>query len=471
MGIASAFTGDLLLFVAAVLAALEHECAHLIAARRYGYVLDRLVLMPYGAVLSGDLAGMTKREEIVVSVAGPLCNGGTALFFVALWWLFPETYPYTETAASISFSLFLVNLLPAFPLDGGRILLVLLRPIGAARARLVCHIVTFFTAAAVLGYFVYTCFSEPSCSAIVFSALLVAGGFGGGAGFGGFEDIFGSIFQGFGGGASMQRDTTGEDIQLEMRLSFMDAAKGCMKDITYSRNEPCPACKGTGAKDGTAFRSCQKCGGKGQVRFTQETMFGRTIRVGACPDCGGRGKIITDKCPDCKGKGYIRRETKITLNIPAGADTNSYIRKRGYGQASTQGGEAGDLIVVFRVEPHKIFQRKNYDLYVDLPVPFLTATLGGTVKVPDLDDAFDYNIPEGTQSGTTFTVRGKGIKTRNGTGNLYLRVFVEVPEKLTREQRAALENARGAFDLKQYEKAKRYSDNLSALYGKEAYKK
>ena len=297
------------------------------------------------------------------------------------------------------------------------------------------------------------------------------GGFGGGAGFGGFEDIFGSIFQGFGGGASMQRDTSGEDIQLEMRLSFMDAAKGCMKDITYSRNEPCPACKGTGAKDGTAFRSCQKCGGKGQVRFTQETMFGRTIRVGACPDCGGRGKIITDKCPDCKGKGYIRRETKITLNIPAGADTNSYIRKRGYGQASTEGGEAGDLIVVFRVEPHKIFQRKNYDLYVDLPVPFLTATLGGTVKVPDLDDAFDYNIPEGTQSGTTFTVRGKGIKTRSGTGNLYLRVFVEVPEKLTREQRAALENARGAFDLKQYEKAKRYSDNLSALYGKEAYKK
>ncbi len=296
------------------------------------------------------------------------------------------------------------------------------------------------------------------------------GGFGGG-GFGGFEDIFGSIFQGFGGGASMQRDTSGEDIQLEMRLSFMDAAKGCTKEISYSRNEPCPACKGTGAKDGTAFRSCQKCGGKGQVRFTQETMFGRTIRVGACPDCGGRGKIITDKCPDCKGRGYIRRETKITLNIPAGADTNSYIRKRGYGQASTEGGEAGDLIVVFRVEPHKIFERKNYDLYVDLPVPFLTATLGGTVKVPDLDDAFDYNIPEGTQSGTTFTVRGKGIKTRNGTGNLYLRVFVEVPEKLTREQRAALENARGTFDLKQYNKAKRYADNLSALYGKEAYKK
>lgn len=181
MGIASAFTGDLLLFVAAVLAALEHECAHLIAARRYGYVLDQIVLMPYGAVLSGDLTGMTRKEEFAVSVAGPLCNGATALFFVALWWLFPETYPYTEAAATVSLSLCLVNLLPAFPLDGGRILLSLLRPIGAARARLVCRIVTFCTAAAVMGYFVFTCFSEPSYSAMIFSALLIAGAFGGGA--------------------------------------------------------------------------------------------------------------------------------------------------------------------------------------------------------------------------------------------------------------------------------------------------
>ena len=134
-----------------------------------------------------------------------------------------------------------------------------------------------------------------------------AGGAGFG-GFGGFGDIFDSIFQGFGGSASVQRDTTGEDIQLSLGLSFMDAAKGCSKEISYSRNEPCPACNGTGAKGGTAMRTCSKCGGKGQVRYAQETMFGRTVRVGACPDCGGRGKIITEKCPDCKGKGYIRRE-------------------------------------------------------------------------------------------------------------------------------------------------------------------
>lgn len=299
----------------------------------------------------------------------------------------------------------------------------------------------------------------------------MGGGAGGFGGFGGFGDIFDSIFQGFGGGASVQRDTTGEDIQLNMRLSFMDAAKGCNKEISYSRNEPCPACHGTGAKNGTAFNTCKKCGGKGQIRFTQDTMFGRTVRVGACPDCGGRGKIITDKCPDCKGKGFLRRDTKVTLNIPAGADTNSYMRKRGFGQASAEGGEAGDLVVVFQVEPHKIFQRRNMDLYVDLPIPFQTAALGGTVKVPDLDNAFEYTIPEGTQNGTTFMVRGKGIKSRQGTGNLYLRVFVEVPTKLSRDQKRKLQDAGDALEMKQFDKAKKYSDNLSALYGTEAYKK
>ncbi len=297
-------------------------------------------------------------------------------------------------------------------------------------------------------------------------------GMGGGfSGFGGFGDIFDSIFSNFGGSASVQRDTTGEDIERTMELSFMDAAKGCRKTLTYSRNEPCPACSGTGAKGGTAFKPCQKCGGRGQVRFTQETVFGRTVRVGVCPDCGGRGKIVTEKCPDCKGKGYIRRDTTVTLDIPAGADNNSYFRKRGFGQASTAGGVAGDLIVTFRVQPHKIFQRKDLDLYVDLPIPFETAIAGGKVLVPDLDDAFEYDIPEGTQTGQMFTVRGKGIKSRNGTGNLYLRAFVEVPTRLSREQKRAILDAAGGFELKSYEKAKKYSDNLSALYGKDAYKR
>ena len=295
------------------------------------------------------------------------------------------------------------------------------------------------------------------------------GGAGGFGGFGGFGDIFDSIFQGFGGSASVQRDTTGEDIQLTLSLSFMDAAKGCRKDVSYTRNEPCPSCKGTGARGGTAFKTCSKCGGKGQVRFAQETMFGRTIRVGACPDCGGRGKIITEKCPDCKGKGYLRRETHVTLDIPAGADTNSYLRKRGFGQAGADGGAAGDLIVVIRVEPHRIFRRKGMDLYVDLPVPFKTAALGGVVKVPGLDDTFDYTIPEGTQTDTVFTVRGKGIRSGRGTGNLYLRVIVEVPTRLTREQKQRIREAGECVDLRQYDKAKKYADNVGALYGKDPY--
>ena len=297
------------------------------------------------------------------------------------------------------------------------------------------------------------------------------GGMGGAGfgGFGGFGDIFDSIFQGFGGSASVQRDTTGEDIQLSIDLSFMDAAKGCSREISYTRNEPCSSCNGTGAKGGSAMRMCSKCGGKGQVRYAQETMFGRTVRVGACPDCGGRGKIITDKCPDCKGKGFVRRDAKIRIDIPAGADTGSYLRKRGYGQAGTDGGAPGDLIIVIRVEPHKIFQRKNMDLYVELPISFRTAALGGTVKVPGLDDTFDYQIPEGTQSGTTFTVRGKGIKSRNGTGNLYLKVFVEVPTHLTREQKKKISEAADSVDVKQYDKAKKYADNVGALYGINPY--
>lgn len=179
-GLVSAFTGDLLLFLAAALAAAEHECAHAFVARRYGFALDKLVLMPYGAVLSGDIAGIGKKQELAVLVAGPLANAVTALAFVALWWLFPETYPYTEAAASVSFSLFLVNLLPAYPLDGGRILHLLLSPLGERRANAVCRAVTLLTALGVLAYFIWTCFFDAAWTALVFSVLLAAGAFGGG---------------------------------------------------------------------------------------------------------------------------------------------------------------------------------------------------------------------------------------------------------------------------------------------------
>ncbi|MBQ8394795.1 MAG: molecular chaperone DnaJ [Clostridia bacterium] len=300
------------------------------------------------------------------------------------------------------------------------------------------------------------------------------GGFGGGAG--GFEDIsdiFSSIFGGgFSGGARTAQSQVGEDIQREMTLSFMDAAKGCRKTFAYTRNEPCSSCRGTGAKNGTAYSTCSRCQGKGVIQQVQNTMFGRTIRQSVCPDCGGSGRKITDKCPDCKGKGAQRKETTVTIDIPAGVDNGSYMKKKGMGQAAPNGGTPGDLIILFRVEPHKIFVREQFNLKVDLYVPYKTAVLGGTVKVPTIDDTFDLNIPEGTQSGTVFTVRGKGIRSvRGGTGNLIVRVIVEVPVKLSKEQKKGLEAWDAGLELKQHERMRKYSDNVESLYGEKPYEK
>ncbi len=299
------------------------------------------------------------------------------------------------------------------------------------------------------------------------------GGFGGfEGGFGGFEDIFSNIFGGgFGGGARTARSEVGEDIQREMTLSFMDAAKGCKKTVSYMRNVPCESCRGTGAKNGVEYSTCSKCQGKGVVQQVQNTMFGRTIRQSVCPDCNGSGRQIKEKCPDCKGRGFERKETTVTLDIPAGVNTNSYMKKKGMGQA-VQGGMPGDLIVVFRVEPHKIFVRDNFDLKIDLPISFKTAALGGTVKVPTIDETFDFTIPEGTQSGQVFTVRGKGIRSaRGGVGNLILRVLVEVPTKLSKDQKKEIEKLDSDIELKQCERMKKYSDNVESLYGAKPFGK
>ena len=299
------------------------------------------------------------------------------------------------------------------------------------------------------------------------------GGFGGG-GFGGFGDIFSDIFGGFGfgGGGRAAQSQVGEDIEREMTLSFMDAAKGCKKTVSYMRNEPCPSCQSTGAKNGTEFSTCSTCQGRGVIQQVQNTMFGRTVRQSVCPDCNGTGKTIKEKCPDCKGRGSQRKETTVTFDIPAGVDKNSFIRKRGYGQAGAMGGEAGDLIITFRIEPHKLFVRDKFDLKIDLPISYKTAVLGGTVKVPTIDDTFEFTIPEGTQSGQVFTIRGKGIKSaRNGTGNLLVRVIVEVPTKLSKEQKRELEKLDETLELKQHERMKKYADNVEALYGDKPYGK
>ncbi|MDE6000770.1 MAG: J domain-containing protein, partial [Clostridia bacterium] len=253
-------------------------------------------------------------------------------------------------------------------------------------------------------------------------------------------------------------------------LSFLDAIKGCSKEINYMRNQPCTSCNGTGAKDGTAFKKCSRCGGSGKVKFQQDTIFGRTIQVGACPDCGGTGKQITDKCPDCKGKGYQRKETRFTINIPAGVDKDSSLRKRGYGQAAGGGGESGDLYVYFRIEPHKMLRREDRDLYVTVPISYRTAVQGGKIQVPAIDDTLELTVPECTSSGTRFCMRGKGVRTVNGTGNLYVTVEIEVPAKLSRDQLKKLNDYENSVPLKSCDNMQRYANNLSAVYGKKVDK-
>ena len=274
-----------------------------------------------------------------------------------------------------------------------------------------------------------------------------------------------------GGRGETEEDKQGEDIKLEVELSFLDAAKGCKKDITYSRKEPCPDCRSTGAKNGTQYKTCDKCKGTGTIQYVSGNSIFRSVRQGACDACGGKGKVILEKCPTCGGKGYQRKSTTISLTIPAGADNGSYIRKKGYGEASLRGGEPGDLIVVFKVLPHKLFKRKNFDLYIDLPISFATAALGGKVQVPTLDDTVWLDIPEGTQTGKTFTIRGKGINSRLGAGNLNVTVTVEVPSKLTKAEKQRLMDFDSDIELKQYDKMKKYDDAMQALYGKSAYTK
>ncbi len=297
----------------------------------------------------------------------------------------------------------------------------------------------------------------------------MGGGMGGMGGMGGFEDIISSMFGGFGGfgrqGGAPQR-SRGADIDQTVRLSFLDAIKGCSKEISYFRNEPCKACSGTGAKNGTAFSQCTRCGGSGRVKFQQDTLFGRTIQVGACPDCNGTGKKITERCPDCKGVGYTRKQTTFTVNIPAGVDKDSSLRKRGYGQASPNGGDPGDLYVYFRIEPHKLLRREDRDLFVTVPISYMTACAGGKISVPGIDDTLDLTIPAGTPSGTRFCIKGKGVKTVNGTGNLYVTVEIDIPQKLTKDQIKKLSSFEETVTLKSCDRMQKYSSDVSALYGR-----
>ncbi len=273
-------------------------------------------------------------------------------------------------------------------------------------------------------------------------------GFGGGGGFGGFDfdmgDIFSSFFGGgFGGGRSQSRANApiaGDDIGVRVVLSFEEAAFGCKREVSFARVQRCGDCSGSGAKKGTSPEKCTKCGGRGTVTVQQRTAFGMMQSTKACPDCNGTGKIIKTPCENCRGKGYVKITKKLEVTIPAGIDDGQRIALRDQGNEGRNGGPNGDLIIQVSVRPHAIFERDGNDIYCEVPVTFAEAALGATIKIPTLDGQMDYEIPEGTQTGTVFTIKQKGINAVNSRsrGNLYVKVVVETPKNLSAEQKKLL---------------------------------
>ncbi len=270
------------------------------------------------------------------------------------------------------------------------------------------------------------------------------GGFGGGFDMGDLGDIFGSFFGGgFGGGSTRSRRNApqrGETLQQRIMLSFEEAAFGCEKEITINRTETCEECGGSGAEPGTSPETCSNCRGSGVVTQTQRTPLGMFQTQGACPNCRGTGKIIRKPCKKCSGAGRVRKSKTLKVNIPAGIDDGQSIQLRGQGGAGVNGGPAGDVIVTISIRPHPIFTREGQDVVCEIPISFAQAALGDTLQVPTIDGKVSYDIPEGTQTGTVFRLKGKGIQNVNGRGrgDQYVRVNIEVPRNLTHRQKELL---------------------------------
>lgn len=272
------------------------------------------------------------------------------------------------------------------------------------------------------------------------------GGFEGGfdfSDFGGFGDIFDSFFGGgfSGGGRRRNGPERGSDLEYTLNLTFEEAIFGVEKQINITRSESCDKCGGTGAKAGSHPKTCDKCGGTGQVRTQRNTPLGSFVSMSTCDKCAGKGTIITDPCNECKGKGKVRKQRKIKINVPAGVDTGNVMPMRGQGEHGTNGGPAGDLYVNIRVAPHATFKRKGTDIYIDTHISFAKASLGTEIKVPTVDGDVKYEIPAGTQPGTIFRLKSKGVPRVNGhgRGDQYVNVIVDIPKNLNQKQREALE--------------------------------
>ena len=281
-------------------------------------------------------------------------------------------------------------------------------------------------------------------------------------GFGDFGDIFSDLFGGgfgFGGGNRRNGPRRGNDVRQVVNVTFEEAAFGCKKKINITKMENCPTCGGTGAKKGTNPETCQYCHGTGQIKTQQRTILGYMTNVTTCTHCNGPGKIIKDPCRDCRGTGKVRKTRTIEINIPAGIDDGQTMQLSGQGEPGERGGPSGDLLITVRVRRHEIFERRDNDVYLEMPISFVQAALGATLTVPTLDGVVEYDIPEGTQSGTRFRLRGKGIPfiRGKGRGDQYVTVTVEVPKNLSSKQKELLKE----FDEdKNYKQKKSFAEKM-----------
>ncbi|MBO5136099.1 MAG: molecular chaperone DnaJ [Clostridia bacterium] len=295
-----------------------------------------------------------------------------------------------------------------------------------------------------------------------------AGGFGGGyGGFGGgFEDIFDSFFGGGFGGSSRRNSNAprkGSDIKVIVNLDFKEACFGKEVEVSVNRTERCEECSGTGSAKGTSPVRCGTCGGTGQVTSVQNTPFGAFQSSRPCNACGGKGTRITTPCSKCHGSGEMRKTKKITVKIPAGIDDGQMVSVSGQGNAGKNGGPNGDLLVAVRIKPHDFFTRQGFDVVCDLPITFEEATLGAEVEVPTVDGTVSYEIPEGTQAGTVFRLRGQGITKLHGNGargDQYVKVNIEIPKNLNDKQKALLKQFADSVTPSNYAKKKKFIDKI-----------
>ena len=292
-----------------------------------------------------------------------------------------------------------------------------------------------------------------------------AGGAGWGDGaagidFGDLGDIFGSFFGGGFGGAQQRRNgpQRGESIRMSIPVSFTEAAFGCEKDVTLERSEQCPTCHGNGCAEGTTPEICPECRGSGTVQVRRQTPMGVFATTATCTRCGGSGKIIHQPCAECHGNGRVHKRRTVKVSIPAGIDNGQTISLRGQGHAGKNGGPSGDLLITVMVKPHELFRRDGTSVFCEAPITFTQAVLGAELEIPTIDGKVKYTIPEGTQTGTVFRLRGKGIPVLNGRGrgDQYVTVTIETPRGLNREQKEALRKFSETLGEGNYEQQKSF---------------